>query len=170
MNVEVLAQDTAIAKGTGALPPVPWRDPHTVSKAQINGYIQKLEQACLDNPQSADLRTCLGMAHAINLDVYKSIDALEDARRLEPANFWAQLKYAEIHYRIRALAKAEQEMLAALDLASSPFEAAQARKHLSEIRRLMREGTQKPAWTKSLLAPSLALVAMLGLAAFLVIK
>ena len=39
------------------------------------------KQACLDNPQSADLRTCLGMAYAVNYDVYKSMDALEDGAR-----------------------------------------------------------------------------------------
>ena len=66
-------------------------------------YIQQLEAACLANPQSADLRTCLGMAYAVNYDVYKSMDALEDARAVDPDNFWAQLKYAELHYRLRAL-------------------------------------------------------------------
>ena len=43
------------------------------------------------------------MAHAVNYDVYKSMDALEDARTVDPENFWAQLKYAELHYRLRAL-------------------------------------------------------------------
>ena len=72
-------------------------------------YIQKLEQLCLAHPQSADVRTMLGMAHAVNLDVYKSMDALEEARAVEPENFWAQLKYAELHYRLRALNNAEEE-------------------------------------------------------------
>ena len=69
------------------------------------------------NPQSADLRTCLGMAHAVNYDVYKSMDALEDARAVDPDNFWAQLKYAELHYRLRALDTAEEETRRALELA-----------------------------------------------------
>ena len=49
------------------------------------------------------------MAHAVNYDVYKSMDALEDARAVDPENFWAQLKYAELHYRLRALNRAEEE-------------------------------------------------------------
>ena len=49
------------------------------------------------------------MAHAVNYDVYKSMDALEDARAVDPDNFWAQLKYAELHYRLRALNRAEEE-------------------------------------------------------------
>jgi hypothetical protein len=37
------------------------------------------------------------------------MDALEAAVALDPGNFWAQLKYSELHYRLRALNKAEDE-------------------------------------------------------------
>ncbi len=142
------------------LPPVPWRDPHTVSPAQLAEYIRELELACEQNPRSADLRTCLGMAHAMNYDVYRSMDALERAVDLEPANFFAQLKLAELDYRLRALIKAEKETLKALDRATNSWEANLARRQLQEIRKLMREGTQKPEWTKSLRGPALCLLAM----------
>src|SRR6266699_225642 len=118
------------------LPPVPWRDPYGVSPADLTAYIQQLEAACLANPQSADLRTCLGMAHAVNYDVYKSMDALEEARAIEPENFWAQLKYAELHYRLRALNKAEEETHRAADLAENPIQLAFARKQMKDIRAL----------------------------------
>ena len=49
------------------------------------GVHPALEQACLAEPRSADLRTCLGMAYAMNCDVYKSMDALEEAVALDPA-------------------------------------------------------------------------------------
>ena len=101
------------------------------------------------------------MARAMNFDVYQSIDALEEARRLDPQHFWAQLKYAEIHYRLRALPKSERETITALNLARNNWEISLARKQLQEIRRLMREGTQKPAWTKSLRAPVLLLGGMI---------
>src|SRR3954470_19497070 len=91
------------------LPPVPWRDPHTVSPAQLKSFIQSLESACELQPRSADVRTCLGMAYAMNYEVYKSMDALELAVELEPDHFFAQYKYAELHYRLRALIKAEEE-------------------------------------------------------------
>ncbi|HEY7306020.1 MAG TPA: hypothetical protein VH601_17980 [Bryobacteraceae bacterium] len=142
------------------IPVVPWRDPHTVSPVQLAGYIQSLEDACLDNPGSAGVRTCLGMAYAMNYEVYKSMDALEAAVKLEPDHFFAQLKYAELHYRLRALLQAEQEAHKALDLASNPWELSLARGLLHEIRKLMREGTQKPQWTKPLTRPALCLLAM----------
>jgi hypothetical protein len=142
------------------LPPVPWRDPHTVSPAKLAQYIRELELACERDPRSADLRTCLGMAYAMNYDVYKSEDALELATQLEPDHFFAQLKYAELHYRLRALIRAERETLKASELASNSWELSLARKQLLEIRKLMREGTQKPEWTKPLTRPALFLLVM----------
>ena len=142
------------------LPPVPWRDPQTVSPAKLADYIRALEASCEQNPRSADLRTCLGMAYAMNYDVYKSMDALELAIRHEPDHFFAQLKYAELHYRLRALIKAEEETLKAVDLAANAWELSLARKLLHEIRSLHRAGTQKPEWTKSLKAPAMLLIAM----------
>ena len=144
----------------GRLPPVPWRDPHTVSPTDLANYIRTLEGLCDENPQSVDLRTCLGMAHAVNYDVYKSMDALEVAINLNERHFFAQFKYAELHYRLRALIRAEAETLKALDLAETPWEQSLAHKQLLEIRRLMRDGTQKPEWNKSLKAPALVLVLM----------
>lgn len=140
--------------------PIPWRDPHTVSPTQLAEYIRSLELACRENPRSADLRTCLGMAYAMNYEVYKSEDALELATELEPDHFFARLKYAELHYRLRALIRAEKETLKALDLATNSWELNLARKQLQEIRKLMREGTQKPEWTKPLTRPALFLLLM----------
>ena len=151
------------------LPAVPWRDPHTVSPGRLADYIRTVEAACVENPRSADLRTCLGMAYAMNYEVYKSMDALELAVELDPGHFFAQFKYGELHYRLRALARAEQETLKAVDLASNAFELSLARRQLQEIRKLMREGTQKPEWTKSLAAPAwwfLAMTVILCLAVY----
>ena len=144
------------------LPAVPWRDPHTVSETQLAAYIGMLERACSEHPESSDLRTCLGMAYAMNFEAYKSMDALEAATELDPQSFWARMKYAELHYRLRALPRAEEETLKALDLARHGTEFGLARLQLREIRRLMREGTQRPAWTKSLTAPAIALLVLLA--------
>jgi tetratricopeptide (TPR) repeat protein len=140
--------------------PVPWRDPHTVSPEKLAEYIATLEKSCQANPQSADLRTCLGMAYAMNFDVYKSFDALEAAIDLDNTHFFAQLKYSELLYRLRALPRAEQETLKALELARNTWEYSIARKQLQEIRRLTREGTQKPEWTKPMAIPVVGFVAM----------
>jgi len=152
-------QTKTLATGGNRLA-VPWRDPQSVSPQQLGAVIMSLEKACAEDPANPDLRTCLGMAHAMNYDPYRSMDALEEARRLGPGNFMAQFKYAELHYRLRALEVAEPETMRALDMATYGWEAAMAKKMLLEIRRLKREGTQKPTWTKSLIIPMVSLAAI----------
>src|SRR6266568_1940029 len=136
-----LAVRTAASLEPGRLPLAPWRDSHTVQPAALAEYIRTLERMCDDNPQSVDLRTCLGIAHAVNYDVYKSMDALEAAVQINGRHFLAQFKYAELNYRIRALHKAEAETIKAMDLAETAWEQSLAHKQLLEIRRLLREGT-----------------------------
>ena len=159
-NALVLTNTSVIGADT-ALPPVPWRDPHGVSPKELAAYIQQLEQACLANPRSADLRTYLGMAHAVNYDVDKSMDALEEARRVDPQNFWAQVKYAELLYRLRVLTRAEEETRRAADLAASPFQLAIARQQMKEIRTLQHTRVRNVEWTKPLTAPVAVLAVML---------
>jgi hypothetical protein len=149
--------------------PVPWRDPQTVSRQELARYIGSLERACLENPDSADLRTCLGMAYAMNYDVYKSMDALEAAVLLDGTHFFAQMKYAELLYRLRALPKAEEETLKAVNLAQNGWELSIAKRQLHEVRRLIREGTQKPEWNKPLKTPALVLLAMTVILSLIVV-
>ena len=141
--------------------PIPWRDLHAVSPGELSSYISALEQACLDHPASADLRTVLGIAHAVNYDVNKSMDALEAATLLDPANFWAQLKYAELLYRLRVLVRAEAETAKALNLAANGWQLALARHQLQEIRKLARDSTRNVEWNKPLAGPVLVLSLMM---------
>jgi hypothetical protein len=140
---------------------VPWRDPRSVSPEDLKSYLVRLERACLENPRSAELRTLLGITHAVNYDVYKSMDALEAARAIDPSNFWAQLKFAELHYRLRVLSRAETETLRAMDLAENGWQLAIARHQLQEIRKLARDSTRNVTWDKPLTAPVLLLLGMM---------
>jgi tetratricopeptide (TPR) repeat protein len=140
---------------------VPWRDPHTVPPEDLAAYIQKLELACLADSRSADLRTCLGMAYAMNYEVDKSMDSLETAVALDPDSFWARVKYAELYYRLRALNRAEAETLQALALASNRWQMSIARKQLQDIRTLKNGCVRNVEWTKPLTAPVLVLSLLL---------
>ena len=56
---------------TGTTPVlVPWRDPQTVPAGELAVYIQQLEGLCRLEPRSANLRTCLGMAYAMDLSTW----------------------------------------------------------------------------------------------------
>ena len=146
-----------------SLPVLPWRDPKTAPPQEVAAHIDRLEQACIANPQSADLRTCLGMAYAVNHDVYKCMDALEAALTIEPDHFWAQLKYGELHYRLRTLQRAEEETRKAVDLADTPWQLSIARRQLQETRSLRRQSVRDVAWTKPLTTPALVLSGMMVL-------
>ncbi len=142
-------------------PMVPWRDPQSVSPRVLSEYIQRLEAACLEDPRSADLRTCLGMAYAVNYEVYKSMDAFEVATAIDPTHFWAQLKYGELHYRLRALIRAEKETLKAVELAQNSVELSLARKQLQRIRELSRASIRNITWDRPLTKPALVFIGML---------
>jgi len=143
---------------TGAPPVmVPWRDPHTVPPEDLAAYIRTLELECAAKPRSVDLRTCLGMAYAMNYDIDRSMNALETAVAVDPESFWAQLKYAELHYRLRILNRAEAETVKALNLASNRWQLSLARKQLQDIRTLKNGCVRNVEWTKPLTAPVLVL-------------
>ena len=94
----------------------------------------------------------------MNLDLHKALDSLETATKLDGEHFWAQLKLSELHYRLRALPLAEEETKKALHLVTNTWELSIARRQLMEIRRLLREGTQKPEWTRPLEWPAILLM------------
>jgi hypothetical protein len=165
-----MAETTAIQIRFGALAPssrpsrwpaLPWRDPHSVPPEELAEFISSLKEACTQNPESADMSTCLGIAYAMNYDVYHSMEALEEARRIEPDNFLAQLKYSELLFRLRIIDRAEEETAVALDLAGNNWELSVARRQLSEIRQLRRKGLTRPHWTKSLKAPAIGFLLLL---------
>lgn len=163
MSAELVKTTVELLQQLQSIPPVPWRDPHSVSPEDLGDYIQKLEQACLAQPQSADLRTCLGVVYAVNFDVYKSIDTLAAATALDPTHFWARLKSAELQYRLRALTLAENETRQAVDLAQNGWQLSLARKQLHEIRALNYASTRNVTWDKPLTVPALVLTGMLTL-------
>jgi tetratricopeptide (TPR) repeat protein len=161
MSTALATTSAPLVVTPGGLPSVLWRDPHTVSPEDLSASIQRLEQACVAEPRSAGLRTCLGMSYAMNFEVDKSMDALEAAVAIDPGSFWAQLKYSELHYRLRVLNRAEEETRKALNLAKDQWQMSIARKQLQEIRTLKHGCARNVEWTKSLLAPTLALAGMM---------
>ena len=142
-------------------PALPWKDPHAVAPEDLAEFIASVTQAYAKDPENADLLTCLGIAHAMNFDVYRSWDALEEACRIAPQNFFARYKYSELLFRLKVVERAEEETAAALDLAGNNWELSLARRQLSEIRKLRRLGLTRPNWTKSLRRPALSFLLLL---------
>jgi hypothetical protein len=155
------SETLAAAQRPSRLPALPWRDPHSVPPEKLAEFIESLTIACAQNPDNADVRTCLGIAFAMNYDPQRSMDTLEEARRIEPENYFAQLKYAELLFRMRIIDRAETETLRALDLAGNNWEIVVARRQLCEIRQLRRNGLVRPDWTKSLKGSAIGFLLLL---------
>jgi hypothetical protein len=154
------------AEGSLGLPSLPWRDPHTVPPEKLAEVIANLKDACAQHPENSALHTGLGMAYAMNYEVYNSMAALESALAIAPRDFFARLKYGELFFRLRVRNRAEQETLRALELAGRPWELSLARTQLAQIRQLDQGGQSRPEWTKSLRLPIAGFVALLALVAF----
>ncbi len=101
------------------------------------------------------------MAYAVNYEVYKSMDALEAATAIDPTHFWAQLKYGELQYRLRALLRAEEETLKAVELAQNSVQLSLARKQLQKVRELNRASIRNVTWDKPLTKPALVFAGMM---------
>jgi len=163
MSISLAKAAAGLRPRIDGLPTVPWRDPFGVAPGELAAYIAELEATCIANPQYADLRVCLGIAHAVNYDVYSSMDALQEARAIDPEHFWAQMKYAELQCRLGVLDAAEEETRRAADLAQHPLQLAVASKQLKDIRARKHASVHNVAWTKPLTAPALVLAAMIVL-------
>ena len=77
------------------------------------------------------------MAYAVRHDIVRSMDTLGTAIEAAPTHFCAQLKYGELHYRLRALDSAESETLKAADLAENEFDGFQRRLDRNRSRRAL---------------------------------
>ena len=113
-------------RAASSLPPVPWRDPLDVTPGGVGG-LHRASQARVRREPAVR-----GSAHVPR----------------HPENFWAQLKYAELHYRLRILDKAEEETRRAADLAASPLQLVLARRQLQEVRTLKQSCVRNVHWTK----------------------
>jgi tetratricopeptide (TPR) repeat protein len=135
-----------------------WRDPLGVPPAERLKSVQALQKACEENPHSPDLQAWLALAHAVNHDAYASVDALERALELDPNHFFAQLKLGEVWWRLRAVVKAEEQTIKALNLAKNNDQLQVARAQLQEIRKHVRSSYSRPTWDKPILMPVLTMI------------
>jgi len=128
------------ANGTSnRVPRLGWRQTNPKSPAKLAEYIQFLEEACRQEPHSADLRTCLGIAQATNDDVWKSMDSFEAAIGLDGGHFFARFKYAELLLQLGLLDCAEDQASKALELANSNWQVCMARRQLKDVWHLIRK-------------------------------
>jgi hypothetical protein len=112
-----------------------WQDPVRVSPSELDAYIRTLEEACVGDPASADLLTCLGVAHAAKSEPASAQLAFERALAADPEHFFARLRYSELLLRLRKFDSAEGHTRLASHAARNRAESAMAKRLLSAVRK-----------------------------------
>lgn len=101
--------------------------------AELDDYIGRLEVACAEQPDSADLHTCLGVACAARKQFTKARAAFEQALNLAPSHFFARLRYAELLCDRRFLRQAEEHARRAKEAAATKAETAMVRRLIERL-------------------------------------
>ncbi|HET8549357.1 MAG TPA: hypothetical protein VFL57_15195 [Bryobacteraceae bacterium] len=102
---------------------------------QLDAYIRTLEAACVSEPPSPDLLTCLGVAHAAKAEHATAQLAFQKAIAADPEHFFARLRYAELLLSLEQFAEAAVQVRAAAAAARNRAERAMAKRLLRQIRR-----------------------------------
>src|SRR6185369_16481940 len=124
---------------------VGWRESNRISPANLAEYIKLLETACQHDPQSADLRICLGIAQDKNYQSHKSLESFQTAIELDSSHFFARLKYGEVLLRHGLLHSAEAETRIAVKLANSRSKFSMACRQLQSIWSRLHEEFRPPS-------------------------
>jgi tetratricopeptide (TPR) repeat protein len=118
-------------------------DPYVLENEERASLVRHLRDCVRYQPGVADYRVLLGMALCVDCDPQAAIAELEEAVRLAPQSFIAQLKLGELWMRLRACEKAEEHTHAAARLASNFAQSELARRQAATLRTMKREGVER---------------------------
>jgi len=110
--------------------------------------ISRLENAVTCAPHYSDGCVGLGMAYAMDSQVYLALDSFERAAELDPANFYAHFKLAQFHFKLRIPRKGYEEAECALRCATTLEERRLIAQILKEERAREAGGMSRPTWDK----------------------
>ena len=120
-------------------------------------------------PDFADAHIGLGIACAVDSQIYAALDHLEKAVELEPENFFAHFKLGQLHFSLRVPQKGYEEMSRALACTTSRQERRLVAHLLREERQRERNGIMRPCWNKPFSRAALLIGLGMGLVAILLL-
>ena len=126
-----------------------------------------LNSALEHAPDLPDAHVALGVAYAMTSRIYPAIDHLTRAAELEPENFHAPFKLAQLYFKLRVPAKGYEAARRALDCAGTLDERRLIAQLLRQERERERDGIARPWFHKAFSRSGLWLAAT-GTAAVLV--
>jgi tetratricopeptide (TPR) repeat protein len=106
-----------------------------LERNHVDNAVGLLQQSVELEPNSFFGCLALGIALTKALEIPAAETALQHAIRLEPRNFWAHFRMAEIYQRVGVTLRAKEEFQAALDLAETAEQRKAARDRIEAEQR-----------------------------------
>jgi tetratricopeptide (TPR) repeat protein len=107
-----------------------------------------LREALTHAPEYSDGHVGLGIALAMDSQVYPAIDSFTKAAELDASNFYAHFKLAQFYFKLRAPKKGYEEADKALHCALGADEKRLVAQILREERAKEAGGVARPTWNK----------------------
>lgn len=117
------------------------------------------EQIVQAFPEFADAHVGLGIAYAVTGKIYPALDHLEEATKLESANFFAHFKLGQLQFKLHVPRRGYEEMQKALDCATSIGERKLVGQLIHEQKKREQKGLARPTWDRPFSGRTLLLVA-----------
>ena len=99
-------------------------------------------------PRFANGHVGLGIAYAVDYEIYPAIDHFETAAAIEPRNFFAHFKLGQLYFKLRVPQKGYDAMARALDCATTLNERRLVAQLIREEKQRERNGLARPWWTR----------------------
>lgn len=142
---------------------------HRLNTGQVKPAAEALEEVIAIHPNFADAHIALGIAFAMDARVYPALDHLKRAAELEPDNFYAHFKLAQLFFKLRTTKKGYEAASHALRCVTSLEEKKLVAQLLKEERQREHHEIQRPQWSARASRISAWVAAMMGLAAILML-
>ncbi len=120
-----------------------------LERSHLSEAIESLRLATEADPHSIQAYLYLGIALAMDSQVYEAIDSFEAALALSPKDFMVNLKLAELYFRLCVPDKGHKHLVTAMEASSTPQERQLVRTVLSQEAERGKRRIDRPTFGKS---------------------
>lgn len=120
-----------------------------LERGHISEAIESLKHAVEGNSHSIEARLSLGIALAMDAQVYEAIDTFEAALALSPKDFMVNLKLAELYFKLSVPEKGHNYLKTAMEASSTVQERQWVRVLMSEEANREKRRIHRPTFARS---------------------
>lgn len=124
------------------------RGKEALDRGQLSDAIESLRRAIEADCRSTEAYLYLGIALAVDAQVYEAIDAFEAALALSPTDFMVNLKLADLYFRLSVPEKGRKHLRTAREAISNPQERELVRALMSQEAEREKRRIDRPTFGK----------------------